>query len=309
MTVPVPVQLRTRPFGTAAAVAAGLDYHHLRGRRFRRLFRDVYVCTDIPDSLELWCDAASLLTPAGAAFSHGTAAQLFRLPVPPALVHRASGDSRRGARAEERSLHVTVRGPEQSFRCQGITVHQSPLPPVDLCRRDGRQLTTPARTYLDLAGSLGLFDLVVLGDAMLNRGLVRLPALSTRVQRARRRRGVMLARRTLPLLEARAKSPAETKVRLHIVLAGLPRPEANVDVFDEAGQWVACPDLLYRAQRVAIEYDGEHHYVDARQRREDVVRNEMLSELGFEVVVLNSVHLRQPHRLVARVAAALSRHS
>lgn len=306
MTATMPSALRTRPFRSADAYGAGLSHHHLRSRRVRRLFHDVYVCADVPDSLELLCDAAVLVAPAGAVFSHGTAAQLYWLPLPPKLVHPTRCDDRYASPAGERSLHMAS---ERSFRSRGIVAHQAALPPGDVCRRDDRKLTAPARTYLDLAGTLDVFDLVVVGDAMLNRRLVTSTALSTRVQQAPRRRGVMLARRAIPLLEPRAESPAETKVRLHIVLAGLPRPEANVDVFDEAGQWVACPDLLYRQERVAIEYDGEHHYVDVRQRREDVVRNEMLRDLGFEVVILNAVHLRQPHRLVARVSAALSRNS
>lgn len=307
MATSVPPPLRRKPFRTADARAAGLERHHLRGQRFRPLLRDVYVSADVPETFELWCDAARLVTPPEAVFSYGTAAQLYSLPLPPALVHplRRCNDQRRSP--GERTLHLTVDGPSRSRRRHGLVIHQSSLPADDVRDRHGRPLTSAARTFLDLAEELTIVDLVVLGDAMLNRRLVALAAVTERVEAGRREPGVVRAREAVPLLEPRAQSPAESKVRLHIVLAGLPRPEANVDVFDEAGQWVACPDLLYREQRVAIEYDGEHHYTDAEQRREDVERNQQLRDLGFEVVILNAVHLRQPHRLVARVSAALSR--
>lgn len=51
----------------------------------------------------------------------------------------------------------------------------------------------------------------------------------------------------------------ETWLRLLIVVAGLPEPVTNLNVHDASGRWIARPDLLYPAYRVAIEYDGYHH--------------------------------------------------
>jgi len=136
MTAPMPVGLRTRPFRSADAYAAGLGHHHLRTRRFRRLFHDVYVCADVRDSLQLWCDAATLVAPVEAVFSHGTAAQLYQLPLPTALTHHSSRNGY-AAQAGERSLHMTVGGSEPSFRSRGIVAHQSALSPDDICHRDG----------------------------------------------------------------------------------------------------------------------------------------------------------------------------
>jgi very-short-patch-repair endonuclease len=51
----------------------------------------------------------------------------------------------------------------------------------------------------------------------------------------------------------------ETRLRLLLVLAGLPRPEAQVSIRDDQGRFLGRPDLLYRVEHLAIEYDGGNH--------------------------------------------------
>jgi len=51
----------------------------------------------------------------------------------------------------------------------------------------------------------------------------------------------------------------ETKLRLLLVLAGLPRPQAQVSLHDDSGRFVGRPDLYYPPQRLAVEYDGAAH--------------------------------------------------
>jgi very-short-patch-repair endonuclease len=51
----------------------------------------------------------------------------------------------------------------------------------------------------------------------------------------------------------------ETRLRMLLVLARLPRPDVQASIHDEQGRFLGRPDLLYRIQRLAIEYDGENH--------------------------------------------------
>lgn len=51
----------------------------------------------------------------------------------------------------------------------------------------------------------------------------------------------------------------ETRLRLLLVLAGLPHPKVQVSVRDDAGLIIARPDLYYPGVRLAIEYDGATH--------------------------------------------------
>lgn len=51
----------------------------------------------------------------------------------------------------------------------------------------------------------------------------------------------------------------ETRLRMLLVTAGLPRPEAQVSIYDDAGLFVGRPDLFYPNARLGIEYDGGTH--------------------------------------------------
>ncbi len=51
-----------------------------------------------------------------------------------------------------------------------------------------------------------------------------------------------------------------------------------------------------------VEYDGEQHWSDERQRTWDIERMERLAELGWVVVRVNAEQLRRrPQVIVARV--------
>lgn len=270
-----------------------MSYPQLRGQRFRRLFRDVYVSADLPQSLHLRCRAATLLLPPEPVFCGLTAARLYDLPVP-------DGDDR---------VHVAVptKSPT-SPRHRDMNVHRLRLPPEQICLLHGVNVVSPEWLFIELAATLGRVDRVVLGDAILRRQLTSTAVLTSLAQQNPGRRGVLRAKDTLPLLEPNADSPMETRLRLIIVDAGLPRPIANAMVFDDWGQWIAQPDLLYPEARIAIEYEGAHHRTDARQFSNDIGRGDLLAEQGYLLLRYDAHHVyRTPHRIVGGVRTALNR--
>ena len=113
-------------------------------------------------------------------------------------------------------------------------------------------------------------------------------------------------RAAIPLLEPRTDSPMETRLRLLIVRAGLPRPVANLDVVVDGG-WLARPDLSYPALMIAIEYDGDHHRTDRRQWQRDIGRRRGLEDAGWLLVIVTADDvLRRPHEIVARIGRAIA---
>src|SRR5690242_8769692 len=80
-TAEKPLDIR-RPFTRAQAVAAGISPKLLRGSRFRRLFRGVYLSAEVPVNPLVRAQAALVLHPPTAFASHVTAARLYGLPVP-----------------------------------------------------------------------------------------------------------------------------------------------------------------------------------------------------------------------------------
>lgn len=250
---PVPPHLLTRPFTLAEAAAYGVGPDVLRGARFWTPVRGVRAAVQLADCLQVRCQALALLAD-GAAFSHLTAARLCDLPVP------------RGALGEPLEITTAATRP----RIAGVRAHQGDVG-ADVRDIGGLWVTSGARTWADLAPRLGLDDLVILGDAILRRGLAELVELTAWAARPGRR-GARRMRASIPLLEPRTDSPMETRLRLLIVRGGLPRPDANRDVVVD-GAWLARPDLSYPGLRIAIEYDGDHHRTDRRQWQRDVGRS------------------------------------
>jgi very-short-patch-repair endonuclease len=115
------------------------------------------------------------------------------------------------------------------------------------------------RTVVDLGARNPLTEGVVAADLFLHAGLVTIAELRNYVAAHSRTKGVARLRRVVDLVEPKAESPMETRLRMLLVLAGLPRPEVQVSVHDARGRFVGRPDLLYRLQRLAIEYDGGNH--------------------------------------------------
>jgi hypothetical protein len=228
-----------------------------------------------------------LTLPDRAAASHTSAAAVFEVPVPAVS-----------------EVHVVVRRGWLESRIDGIRVHEA-RGPRDIVDHRGYKVTSPARTFVDLADLLTLVDLVVVGDAMVRSGLCTPEQLQEEARSARTRH-VRLARRAASLVRARVDSPMETRLRLLLVLAGLPEPGTNLDVLDAGDRWVARPDLSYADVRIAIEYDGRHHAEDAGQWEHDIDRREAYDRNGWRVVVVTARQLlRRPASVLRRVAHAL----
>ncbi len=115
---------------------------------------------------------------------------------------------------------------------------------------------------------------VVGADLFLHARLVTIAELRSYVADHPRAKGIARLRRVIDLAEPKAESAMETRLRMLLVLAGLPRPEVQVSIHDDQGRFLGRPDLLYRPQRLAIEYDGGNHrdrLVDDNRRQNGLI--------------------------------------
>lgn len=283
----VPPKLLTTPFSVARAEAMGVSAATLRGPRFRAPFRGVRVAATLEDTLRLRAAAALVALPDGAALSCHTAAGLRQLPVPTVS-----------------SVHADIPTRSVRARIDGIVAHRRDVPVVVV---QGLPVCAPVPMFVELAQHLALVDLVVVGDALVRRGWLELDALRAGVTVVVGRRRVGLAARAADLVRPRVDSPLETKVRLLLVLAGLPSPVSGFEVVHD-GQFVAVVDLAYPQWRVIIEYDGDLHRTRKSKWRMDVATREALRDLGWTVIVLTWDDIAAtPARTVGRVARELTR--
>ncbi len=178
----------------------------------------------------------------------------------------------------------------------------------------------PVPTLFTLAASLTLTEAVVLIDAIITTSVnypsldVRRPPADSEGIRAALLRwgrfpGVATIRAALGFAREGVESPKETETRLMIVMAGMPEPVVQ-HVIRSRGRRLARVDLAYVAERIAIEYEGDHHRTDRAQWREDIRRQRELEEAGWLVIRLTQHDLRAGRAVfIARLRRALATRS
>ena len=260
-------------FTVEEARAAGLQRWHLRSEKWKRLSRGIYVLSEFADAPMIRLQAAARRLPEAAAFSGFTAAWLHGLDVP-------SCDP----------IEMTVPRDAGVSGRAGMRVRRSPLPPSDVVVMRGLRATSMLRTLSDLSRRLPLTEAVVIVDAALHKRRITLAEITSLKRIAR-------------YAEPESASPMETRLRMLLVLAGLPRPKAQVRIYDGKGRFVGKPDLYYEKQRLGIEYDGSGHRMTMA---EDNQRQNRLLNVGVRLLRFTSVDVFQnAASVVAQVRAGL----
>jgi hypothetical protein len=154
--------------------------------------------------------------------------------------------------------------------------------------------------FIELATLLSLVDLVV-GDHLVRHGQVSLHQLLMACERSTAR-GAQAARAAASFVRERVDSPMETRLRMLIVLAGLPEPEVNLSIRDVDGRPLRRYDLCWPSVRVIVEYDGRHHIEREQNWESDLDRREAIDDDGWRILVVTGAGIyREPQRTVCRV--------
>jgi hypothetical protein len=260
------------PFRGTEAVAAGLlTRARLYGPRYRRVYPDVYLPADLELDLATRSRAAYLLVRdrGGVLAGYAAAAVLG--------VDCAPDD------APAEVLLATNSRPHP-----GLLIHRGTATGADLTVVGDLRVTSPLRTAWDLARRLPLVEAVVVVDALAGcvagsaGGFAPAELLARRAAEPGARGARRLAE-VVALADPRAESPPETRLRVALVRAGLPRPEVQFPVLDEYGFELARADLAYPAAKLAIEYDGSTHFEPSRARR-DRERDGELAGIGWQTL-------------------------
>ena len=295
---PLPDPLQDTAFSVRQGDAFGLD----RGRLRRSDLRSPFVGVRTPDQPADVLGLARAHLPimaAGEFFSHATAAVLHGMWLPLTV-------------QQELLVHVSVVRPQRAPRNAGVVGHHLITRPCLVRLLNGLPVADATETWCQLARMLELDDLVAAGDWLLRKQVhdadgvrARLLSVAADPHRPYPRR---LAR-AASLTRCGVRSAQETRLRLLLLRGGLPEPEVNADLLDERGGFLAECDLVFREQRVVVEYEGDGHR-ERRQFRKDVHRYERLQELGWRVVRVTADDLEQrPAETVARIRKALARRS
>lgn len=250
------------------------------------VFRGIWIRRDRVDA-DTRIKAALAIHPKSAIASHFSAGRLHGFPLP-----------------EHCFEHVMVFAHEDRRYRPGIKPHVANRrrPTV---RIRGVVTSDLVSTFVDLAGFLGLVDLVIIGDWIVrHRPLTAQQLLDA--CRASEEHHAGAAAYAATFVRAGVDSPMETRLRMLLVLGGLPEPGVNHIVRHADGSWRRRYDLWYPEAQLVVEYDGRQHAEDTEQWQSDLDRREEFDDEGIRVLVVTADGIfREQFRTLQRVRRQL----
>ena len=253
-------------FRGSSAVATGLvTRNRLRGPGFRRVFTDTYVRSGDELTLELRSLAAYRYAAGRGVMSGYSAAE---------LLGASCGD-------KEAPAEITISGGGRRPQ-PGLLVHRDRIAPGEIQECRGVRVTIPMRTAWDLARRVDLDDAVAAVDTLARVGRFHPDLLLNFLVHYPGARGAGAVADVLALADRRSGSPMETRLRLLLIHAGLPRPEVQWVVQDPIAREAVWLDLAYPEHRVGIEYDGGEHLSPERVLS-DIRRGTRLVDQGWRI--------------------------
>lgn len=209
--------------------------------------------------------------------------------------------------ADTAETHLTVPYSRSARSRSGLVIHQNRFGPGDVIEFDGLRVF-----HLDYALAELLCDYNKrTAFASLDQALAGLApehdvelraAIHRRLTVRDDRRGVTQAEMLTELATGKADSPPESWLRLLVVEAGFPVPEAQFQVLTVDGRLLYVLDMAWPERRIALEYDGFAAHEDRKDY--DAERDARLAGRGWIVIRVSAADLSFPARILAEIRAA-----
>jgi hypothetical protein len=210
-------------------------------------------------------------------------------------------------------VHVTRKDQRAGRKERGVRQHQGVLLDGDVVLRNGREVTSPDRTPLDVTTIAGVEASLAVMNHFLHEGLTTPDRLCARYDAMRHDPFTLRTDIVIRLADSRIESVGESRTVFLCWRNGVPAPVPQWQVQDQ-GRLFARLDLAWPELKVWLEFDGREKYVRYRREGESVVdavlrekeRESRISELtGWRCIRITWDDLRHPERTAARILAFL----
>lgn len=290
----------------------GIVYRRVARGDLIRVGPGAFLPSDLWDSLQhesrhLWAvRGAALVARSPEVFSHQSAAVHWRLPLLEPPVSPA---------------HVTV-PPAAGGRSTRSLERHSTARPVEPVQIDGLQVTSLARTAVDIAATCSFEAAVITVDAALRRTNFPLPGIPrtfvdheilwAEQQLLPLRHGSASTARVIEFADARAQLPGESLSRVSMWRAGTPKPILQQELAGASGRLYTV-DFYWPHARLIGEFDGAAKYSDPaflagrtpeQALLEEKEREDDLRRAGYAICRWRWATARDPRALLARLRGA-----
>ena len=210
-------------------------------------------------------------------------------------------------RRADAPVDILIHG-DTTVRHPGIRSHRTKhLDRKDVRIHAGLPVTSPARTFLDVAPLVSLDELEQMLDDALERKLVRISEV--REVLARCGAGRPGAHRLQQLLDERtgrsnalSRSYWERRLRDTLKVAGIPPDEMNIDLHG------FIPDMMWRDAKLIVEVDGWDPHRRRSRFEGDRKRDAILAKNGWITLRFTARRIRdEPYAVIAEIALILGR--
>lgn len=164
----------------------------------------------------------------------------------------------------------------------GVLFRSAELPGAHVTKACGTQVTTPARTVIDLARTLPFMESVALADSALRTRKTTTEELAHMCDDCARWPGIGRARHVVAFSDERAESVLESCARVTFHDLGLEPPELQVVVRGQ--DFVFRVDFCWERHKTIAEADGLAKYAAAEDMLAQFRRDRLLRDAGYKVV-------------------------
>ena len=213
-------------------------------------------------------------------------------------------------------VHVTRKDGKCGRSEAGVCQHRGAILEEDVVVRDGLEVMSPTRTALEVTTVTSVEAAVCIVSHLLHAGLTTMQQLRARYELMRQWPATLATDLVLRLSDGRFESIGESRTYYLCFREGLPMPEPQYKIFDEAGNLVARVDFAWPELGVFLEFDGKIKYeklLKDGERPSDVVlaekkREELICRLtGWTCIRITWADLVDPVRTAARIRQVLAR--
>jgi hypothetical protein len=202
---------------------------------------------------------------------------------------------------------LTLPPPRRWERAQpaGMIFRSAHLPPEHLTKLYNLDVTTAARTVIDLARTLPFAEGVVVADSALREEKATKPELLKVLGACPGWPGVKQARQVVQFADERAESPLESVARVVFAQFGLDPPHLQSTIPTPNGAFRV--DFLWPEHKVVVEADGLLKYSDGQDAVNQFERDRRLRDAGYKVVHFTWKELFEtPETVIRRIREAMA---
>lgn len=213
--------------------------------------------------------------------------------------------------ATSKEIHLLVPA-DRRPRVKGAVIHRSSeFPSKDRTSIDGIPVAHPARLLCDMARSATERELEEAVDDFIIRGVTGLGRVARRLDElsGAGHNGCALLRKVLSTWDDdMPEQTAEMRLIRRLVAGGLPRPEAQMEVRDDAGRFIGRVDVGWRWAMAGFELKSKRWHGTPSGVAYDVRRDNAFKAHGWTILDATPADLRgSGAHLVEAAAQVLAR--